>query len=177
MIFLKHFDTTRQTLYGVGKTYVQRNAKVSDLNNFINEKMRWPAGTPLKLYEVNFRKLVSSASVLISFLEKKKEIKPGMIELMKPKTTFAQSEIQDGDVVCFQVEISEKETHDLEGQGLHANPLHYYDFLQNRVMIIFKPKFDEVDEHNPEFDITISKKNNYDHVSISTVIGLDYGPF
>ena len=52
MIFLKHFDTTRQTLYGVGKTYVQRNAKVSDLNGFINEKMRWPAGTPLKLYEV-----------------------------------------------------------------------------------------------------------------------------
>ena len=37
------------------------------------------------------------------------EIKPGMIELMKPKTTFAQSEIQDGDVICFQVEISDKE--------------------------------------------------------------------
>ena len=37
------------------------------------------------------------------------EIKPGMIELMKPKVTFAQSEIQDGDVVCFQVDISEKE--------------------------------------------------------------------
>lgn len=52
MIFLKHFDNTRQTLYGVGKTYAQRNSKVSDLYGFINEKMRWPAGTPLKLYEV-----------------------------------------------------------------------------------------------------------------------------
>ena len=88
MIFLKHLDTSRQSLYGVGKTYVQRNAKVGDLNGYINEKMRWPVGTPLKLYE---------------------EIKPGMIELMKPKMTFAQSEIQDGDVICFQVEISDKE--------------------------------------------------------------------
>ena len=88
MIFLKHFDTSRQTLYGIGKTYVLRNAKVGDLYHYINERMRWPAGTPLKLYE---------------------EIKPGMIELMKSKMTFAQSEIQDGDVICFQVEISEKE--------------------------------------------------------------------
>lgn len=32
-----------------------------------------------------------------------------MIELMKPKFTFAQSEIQDGDVICFQVDQSEKE--------------------------------------------------------------------
>lgn len=52
MIFLKHFDTSRQTLLGVGKVYVQRNSKVGDLFSYINEKMRWPAGTPLKLYEV-----------------------------------------------------------------------------------------------------------------------------
>ena len=32
-----------------------------------------------------------------------------MIELMKPKLTFAQSEIQDGDIVCFQAELPDKE--------------------------------------------------------------------
>ena len=32
-----------------------------------------------------------------------------MIELMKPKATFVQSEIQDGDIICFQVEMNEKE--------------------------------------------------------------------
>lgn len=37
------------------------------------------------------------------------EIKPGMIELMKPKLSFAQSEIQDGDIICFQVDLPEKE--------------------------------------------------------------------
>jgi hypothetical protein len=38
-----------------------------------------------------------------------KEIKPGMIELMRPKFTFAQNEFQDGDVVCFQVDLPDKE--------------------------------------------------------------------
>jgi ubiquitin carboxyl-terminal hydrolase 7 len=31
-----------------------------------------------------------------------------MIELMKQKATFLQSEIQDGDIVCFQTELSEQ---------------------------------------------------------------------
>lgn len=37
------------------------------------------------------------------------EIKPNMIELMKIKATFLQSEIQDGDILCFQAEPSEAE--------------------------------------------------------------------
>ncbi len=61
MIFLKHFDTSKQTLYGVGKMYVLRSSKVGDLVTLINEKMRWPPGTPLKLFEV----LVISASFLL----------------------------------------------------------------------------------------------------------------
>ena len=88
-----------------------------------------------------------------------------MIELMKPKTTFAQSEIQDGDIICFQVEISDKDAHDYEAQGLYSNPMMFYDFLQNRVMILFRPKFEEADDTlNPEFDLVLSKKMNYDHV-------------
>ncbi|KAH7915018.1 hypothetical protein BJ138DRAFT_1170257 [Hygrophoropsis aurantiaca] len=144
MIFIKHFDTSKQTLYGIGKVYVARNCKVSDLHSVINERMRWTPGTPLKLYE---------------------EIKPGMIELMKQKLTFAQSEIQDGDVICFQVDHPEKEIHDLESQGLYSNPIQFYDFLQNRVMIIFRPKFDEPDHDHPEFSLILSKKHNYDIMS------------
>jgi ubiquitin carboxyl-terminal hydrolase 7 len=167
MIFLKHFDTSKQTLTGAGKVYMARTAKVADLAPVINEKMRWTPGTPLKLYE---------------------EIKPGMIELMKPKFSFSQSEIQDGDVICFQVDIPEKESaiiiiththcliliiraHDLESQGLHSNPIHFYDFLQNRVMIIFRPKYEEVDpQEYPEFHLVLSKKQNYDTVRIEALL-------
>lgn len=52
MVFLKHFDTSKQTLYGIGKTYMPRNSKVGDLIPIINERMRWGPTTPLKLYEV-----------------------------------------------------------------------------------------------------------------------------
>ena len=52
MIFLKHFDASKQTLLGVGRIYVLRNSKVGDLAPIINERMRWTPGTPLKLFEV-----------------------------------------------------------------------------------------------------------------------------
>jgi ubiquitin carboxyl-terminal hydrolase 7 len=142
MVFLKHFDTSKQTLYGVGKVYMSRTSKVGDLVPVINERMRWTPGTPLKLYE---------------------EIKPGMIELMKSKFSFGQSEIQDGDVICFQVDLPEKEIHDLESQGLYSNPVHFYDFLQNRVMITFRPKFEDSDPE-ADFNLVLSKKQNYDTV-------------
>ncbi|ESK93065.1 ubiquitin carboxyl-terminal hydrolase 5 [Moniliophthora roreri MCA 2997] len=155
MIFLKHFDTSKQTLFGAGKVYMLRTSKVADLVPIINERMRWAPGTALKLYE---------------------EIKPGMIELMKPKLSFAQSEIQDGDVICFQVDLPEREIHDLESQGLYSNPMQYYDFLQNRVMIIFRPKNEEPDHDHPEFSLVLSKKQNYDTMSMKVGDSLRHDP-
>lgn len=155
MVFLKHFDTSKQTLVGAGKAYVSKTSKVGDLVSIINERMRWTPGTPLKLYE---------------------EIKPGMIELMKLKLSFAQSEIQDGDVICFQVDLPEKESHDLESQGLYSNPINFYDFLQNRVMISFRPKFEEVGQDNPEFNLVLSKKQNYDIMSVKAGEQLRHDP-
>lgn len=56
--------------------------------------------------------------------------------------------------------------HDLDGQGLYSNPMQYYDFLQNRVMVVFRPKFEEPDQVHPEFSLVLSKKQNYDVVNI-----------
>jgi ubiquitin carboxyl-terminal hydrolase 7 len=90
-----------------------------------------------------------------------KEIKPGMIEPMRLAYTLAQSEIQNGDIICFQVEISPEQIHRLESQGFYSSPLQLYDFLQNRVTILFRPKFDA---DCPEFSLVFSKKQNYDAV-------------
>ena len=84
-----------------------RASKVGDLIPVINERMRWTPGTPLKLYEV--RNLSMRVSRWAHYSYYFQEIKPGMIEQMKPKLSFSQSEIQDGDVICFQVDQSEKE--------------------------------------------------------------------
>ena len=87
-----------------------------------------------------------------------------MIEPMKPSLTLIQSDIKDGDIICFQVEISEAEVGLLEIQRLCSNPLQFYDFLQNRVMILFRPKFNKLDADHPEFSLVLSKKQNYDAV-------------
>jgi ubiquitin carboxyl-terminal hydrolase 7 len=58
---------------------------------------------------------------------------------------------------------------DAEAQGKYSSPIQYYDFLQNRVMIVFRPKYEEVDLNNPEFHLTLSKKQNYDLVRASSV--------
>jgi len=86
-----------------------------------------------------------------------------MIELMKPGLSFIQNEIGDGDIICFQVDLPEKEVHDLESQSRCSDPMQYYEYLQNRVLIIFKPKFGEPDHRDhPEFKLILSKKQNYD---------------
>jgi len=129
----------------VGKAYVEKTSKIADLQTWVHAKMRWPSITPLVFYE---------------------EIKPGMIDALKPQMTFQRSEIQDGDIVCFQVQISEKEAHDLEGQGLYATPTAFYEFIQNRVLIEFRPKQEDADEReNPRFELVLSKKQTYDHMA------------
>jgi hypothetical protein len=47
-----------------------------------------------------------SSSSLPAEVADKQEIKAGMIEGLKIKQTFAQNELQDGDVLTYQVEMS-----------------------------------------------------------------------
>ncbi|KAL8284094.1 hypothetical protein RQP46_004843 [Phenoliferia psychrophenolica] len=143
MVFVKNFDVAHQTLAGIGHFYVHRHMRVSDLAKMINERMRYPESTALKIYE---------------------EIKPNMIELMKMKATFLQSEIQDGDIVCFQVDMAEKEMQDLDKQSMFTTPIQFYDFFLNRVMVTFKPKYEDPDPSH-EFELMLSKKNTYDQMS------------
>lgn len=88
-----------------------------------------------------------------------------MIELLKPKYTFALGEIQEGDIICFQVDISDKEVHDIESQGLCSNPRQFYDLLQNRVVVLFRPKFGELDAGLPKFSLVLNKKQDYNAAS------------
>ena len=52
IVFLKHFNTTRQTLFGIGNIYVRRTDRVRDLIPIITDRMKWSPEKQLKLYEV-----------------------------------------------------------------------------------------------------------------------------
>lgn len=51
-----------------------------------------------------------------------------MIDLMEPKDSL--DEMRDGDIICFQVDISDKEVDKLKSRGLYrSNPELFYELL------------------------------------------------
>lgn len=138
LIFLKNFDIAAQTLSGVGPVYVRKNQKVAELAPTILAKMNWPAGTEFTLYE---------------------EIKHTMIDIMKPKQTFLQSEIQDGDIITFQRSLKESEIPDT---ALYTDARQFYDHLLNRMDVTFAPIRNG---DGGEFTLTMNRKMSYDQVS------------
>ena len=86
LLFLKYFDIENQTLKGAGHIFVDKNKRIPELGPIIQEKMGWDADTKLKLYE---------------------EIKAKMIEPMNAKSTLGGSELQHGDIICFQKSLED----------------------------------------------------------------------
>ncbi|RIA93964.1 hypothetical protein C1645_873749 [Glomus cerebriforme] len=112
MVFLKYFDPDKQSLEGLGHLYIQKFGKVGDYTRVFCEKKEFPLNTPLKIYE---------------------EMKPNMIEEMKPKSTFQQSEIQDGDIICFQKALTEKEIQEHTTAGRICFIPQFYESLALRI--------------------------------------------
>ncbi|PSK36766.1 hypothetical protein B9Z65_1949 [Elsinoe australis] len=154
VIFLKHFDVERQDLKGVGHVYMPQDARVMDLAAPILNMMGWKEGsTNLKLFE---------------------EIKPNFVETMKPKQTLTQSEIQDGDIICFQKHYSEEEIQAIQqhSPSAYLEAPTFYDYLLNRVAVHFapKPSVPQNIKLEPEgkfaFSLYLSKKDTYDNLAV-----------
>jgi ubiquitin carboxyl-terminal hydrolase 7 len=121
VLFLKEFDVEKQSLHGIGHIYISREKKVEDLVPAILKKMSWPdrnsAGEKiqLKLFEVCLpTKLTSSTNLKVL-----QEIKPNMIEPMKAKQSLKAAELQDGDIVCFQLANADAKALDSDQSVLH----------------------------------------------------------
>jgi len=54
---------------------------------------------------------------------------------------------------------------DLETQILYSSTPQFYDFLQNRVLVQFKPRYEDTTGKIPDFDLVLSKKMTYEVVS------------
>ena len=153
IIFLKYFDIDRQILQGVGHIYMNPLDKAQDLAAPILQIMGWEAGVSIELFE---------------------EIKQNYIEPMKPKNTLSASEIQDGDIVCFQRHLSEAETAAIKQTAptMCLQAPHFYDFLINRMFVTFTPKFTPIqnlqvrNDGDEQFRIALSKKDTYDALTL-----------
>ena len=149
LVFLKYFDVKAQTLTGVGHIYVRKHGKVGDIATQILDVMHWEPGTNFVLYE---------------------EIKHSMIEPMKPKQTFQQSEIQDGDIICFQQVLPDFDLNSV----IYPDARQYYDYLLNRFSVKFHPR-QSTDTEGAVFSLMLSKKMTYEQFSarVGEHLGVD----
>ncbi|CAG8484431.1 10701_t:CDS:10 [Gigaspora margarita] len=156
LVFIKYFNPDTQSLEGLGHLYVKKSGKIGDIIPILCEKKEFPPHTPLKIYE---------------------EIKPNMIEEMKLNLTFQKSEIQDGDIICFQKALTEEEIQEYTDAGrIHDLPI-FYESLFMRIIIQFKPKYLTVDrEQKPEFELVLNKQYTYDDIAKHVAAHLSADP-
>ena len=165
LIFLKYFDAEAQTLKGVGHIFMRKNSKVAEMSPMIQHIMGWTSSEK-SISNSSVSPNASSPSLLGSGanLALYEEIKHSMIEPMKPKSTLQQAEIQDGDIVCFQKALSEREISAIAQTGGYTDAREYYDYLLNRIMVRFSPKF-TTDREDSSFTLALSRKMSYDQLA------------
>ena len=159
LVFLKYFDAEAQTLKGVGHIYVRKHSKVADMVPMVLQLMGWSHGASTL---TNGLTNGNTSPPTVALYE---EIKHSMIEPMKPKSTLAQSEIQDGDIVCFQKVLSEKQTSAISQAGGYTDAREFYDYLLNRKTVTFRPKFPTGDDDKGVFNLDLSRKMSYEQFS------------
>lgn len=140
LLFIKYFDVDAQKLSGLCTLYMNKHEKIEVLAERLSKMIQTEN---VKLWE---------------------EIKPGMIEALRPKTTFAQAEIVDGDIVCVQRNVSDNERLRLLQLGHYPTAENYYDFYHNKITIQIVPRYLDA-EINSKFDIQLSKKMNYEAIT------------
>lgn len=154
LIFLKYFDAEAQSLSGVGTFYSALFDRIQDMKAPILKLMNWPPGTDIDLFE---------------------EIKTNMIDPMKLKQTLQVSEIQEGDIVCIQKSLSEKQQKALAAAGKIIDVPAFYDMMLNRIKVQFSPKVATEDEDSI-FELQLSKRMNYAQFSarVGERLGVDH---
>lgn len=139
LVFLKYFDPHSQALRGMGHIYVKKQDRVADLATPVCKLLNWPADTVVKLFE---------------------EIKPSMIEVMKPRSSLQAAEIQDGDIICIQRTLADQELQALAAAGKYGDAREYYDDLLHQVKVMLAPWPDQHQDLE-QFEIDLSKRMVY----------------
>lgn len=159
LLLLKHYDVEKQELHGVGHVYMAKEKKVEDIVPLIQAAMGWED------------KLALDERLLLW-----EEIKPNMIEPLKPKFTLKMAELQDGDIICFQktserkfqARVSDAPTQDPAGppSDRMEDAREYYDFLEHKKTVRFHAHPTRCDQDKyPPFDLVLNSKINYDTLS------------
>ncbi|XP_028053100.1 ubiquitin carboxyl-terminal hydrolase 12-like isoform X3 [Camellia sinensis] len=150
LLFFKLYDPLKEELRYVGRLFVKSNGKPAEILTKLNELAGFSPDEEIELFEeIKFEPNV-------------------MCERIDKKLTFRGSQLEDGDIICFQkstqVESSE--------QCRYPDVPSFLEYVHNRQVVRFrsleKPKEDE-------FCLELSKLYTYDDVveRLARHLGLD----
>ncbi|KAH7547698.1 hypothetical protein JRO89_XS14G0004000 [Xanthoceras sorbifolium] len=150
LLFFKRYDPLKEELRYVGRLLVKGIGKPVEILTKLNEMAGFGPDEEIDLYEeIKFEPSV-------------------MCEPIDKKITFRASQLEDGDIICFQKSSQAGN----DEQGRYPDVPSFLDYVHNRQVVRFrsleKPKEDE-------FFLELSKLHNYDDVveRVSHHLGLD----
>ncbi|CAM8973806.1 unnamed protein product [Rhodiola kirilowii] len=150
LLFFKFYNPEKEELRFVGKLYVKSSGKPVEIIGKLNEMVGFPPDEEIELYEeIKFDPCV-------------------MCEHLDRRATFRFSQIEDGDIICFQ----RAPRHGSEEQFRYRDVPSYLEYVHNRQIVHFRslerPKEDD-------FSLELSKLHTYDDVveRVARQIGLD----
>ncbi|KAJ3029473.1 UNVERIFIED_CONTAM: hypothetical protein HDU68_012053 [Siphonaria sp. JEL0065] len=155
-IFLKYYDPTTSIVRYAGKVFIPNNkVKITEILPTLWERAGLPSKTPLLLFE---------------------EVKPDMIDVLKIKQSFAHAELGDGDIICYQRDMTSFESQ-IEDKSI-ATIQQYFDTMHNRNTIVFKPRpnSERPSKFVQELELMMHKKMPYDDVVTKIGEKLDADP-
>ncbi|KAK3004826.1 hypothetical protein RJ639_019490, partial [Escallonia herrerae] len=150
LLFFKLYDPLKEELRYVGRLFVKGSGKPAEILAKLNELAGFDPGEEIEIFEeIKFEPNV-------------------MCEHIDTKLTFRGSQLEDGDIICFQ-KVLQAESNE---QCRYPDVPSFLEYVHNRQVVRFrsleKPKEDE-------FSLELSKLHNYDDVveRVARHLGLD----
>nr|XP_016484081.1 PREDICTED: ubiquitin carboxyl-terminal hydrolase 12-like [Nicotiana tabacum] len=150
LLFFKLYDPLKEEMRYVGRLFVKGSGKPLEILTKLNELAGFSPDEEIELFEeIKFDPNV-------------------MCEPIDWKLTFRGSQLEDGDIICFQKPLRSQTSEQYRFPDVPS----FLEYVHNRQVVRFrsleKPKEDD-------FSLELSKQNNYDEVveRLARHLGLD----
>ncbi|XP_031094460.1 ubiquitin carboxyl-terminal hydrolase 12-like [Ipomoea triloba] len=150
LLFFKFYDPLKEEIRYVGCLFVKASGKPLEILTKLNELAGFSLDEEIELFE----EIKFDPNVMVEHIDK--------------KVSFRASQLEDGDIICFQKSFHSQSSEQCRFPDVPS----FLDYMHNRQVVRFrsleKPKEDE-------FSLELSKQNNYDEVveSVARHLGLD----
>ncbi|KAK9823704.1 hypothetical protein WJX72_004794 [[Myrmecia] bisecta] len=139
LLFFKFYDPLTETLRYAGRGFAHKTTKVADMFPMLRKMAGLPEDAPLEAYEeIKFEPNV-------------------MCDQLQPKTTLTTAQLEDGDIMCYQLALAPEDAAKLR----HPRVKDFLEYVRNRQVVVFKKLDTPADEG---IKLELSKVMTYDDV-------------